>query len=33
MDFDKNIFINCPFDDDYFPLLKPLLYTSKENWF
>lgn len=29
MDYDKNIFINCPFDDDYYPLLKPLLYTVK----
>ena len=29
MDFEKNIFINCPFDDEYFPLLKPLLYTVK----
>lgn len=33
MDFDKNIFINCPFDDDYFPLLKPLLYTLKKIGF
>ncbi len=23
----KNVFINCPFDDIYFPLLKPLLFT------
>lgn len=29
MGFDKNIFINCPFDDDYFPLLKTLLFTIK----
>jgi hypothetical protein len=21
------VFINCPFDNDYFPLLKPLLFT------
>ncbi len=33
MDFEKNIFINCPFDDDYFPLLKPLLYTIKKIGF
>lgn len=23
----KNVFINCPFDNSYFPLLKPLLFT------
>ena len=33
MNFEKNIFINCPFDDDYFPLLKPLLYTVKRIGF
>ena len=33
MEFEKNIFINCPFDDDYFPLLKPLLYTVKKIGF
>lgn len=33
MEFDKNIFINCPFDEDYFPLLKPLLYTIKKIGF
>jgi len=27
MPFNKNVFINCPFDDDYYPLLKPLLFT------
>ena len=27
MPFHLNIFINCPFDDDYYPLLKPLLFT------
>lgn len=26
-DFDMNIFVNCPFDDDYDPLLKALLYA------
>ena len=26
-DYDKNIFINCPFDDEYFLLLKPLVFT------
>lgn len=23
----QNVFVNCPFDDDYFKLLKPLLFT------
>lgn len=27
MSFEENIFINCPFDDDYFSLLRPLLFT------
>ncbi len=27
MDFDKNVFINCPFDAEYLPLLRPLLFT------
>lgn len=27
MNFHKNVFINCPFDDDYRPLLRPLLFT------
>ena len=26
-DFEKNVFINCPFDDDYKPLLKVLIYV------
>lgn len=26
-DFEKNIFINCPFDDEYLILLQPLLFT------
>jgi hypothetical protein len=25
--FDSNVFINCPFDDEYLPLLRPLLFT------
>lgn len=25
--FEKNLFINCPFDDDYLKLLRPLLFT------
>lgn len=33
MNFEKNIFINCPFDDEYFPLLKTLLYTIKKIGF
>ena len=27
MSYQTNIFINCPFDSDYYPLLKPLLFT------
>lgn len=27
MSFQSNVFINCPFDDDYRPLLKALLFT------
>lgn len=27
MSFNKNIFINCPFDSDYHPLLKSLIFT------
>ena len=27
MNFNKNIFINCPFDEQYYPLLRPLLFT------
>lgn len=26
-DFGSNVFINCPFDKDYVPLLRPLLFT------
>ncbi|MHB9140369.1 MAG: hypothetical protein ACYC25_00650 [Paludibacter sp.] len=29
MEFEKNVFVNCPFDEDYFPLLKILLFTIK----
>jgi hypothetical protein len=25
--FSKNVFINCPFDDEYIPLLRPILFT------
>jgi hypothetical protein len=25
--FDRNVFINCPFDPGYYPLLRPLLFT------
>lgn len=25
--FEKNVFINCPFDEDYYSLLRPLLFT------
>lgn len=27
--FDQNVFINCPFDDEYRTLLKPLLFTIR----
>lgn len=27
MPFSTNVFINCPFDNDYYPLLKPILFT------
>ena len=27
MSFDENVFVNCPFDDDYLPLMRPLLFT------
>src|SRR5262245_32483433 len=27
MPFDSNVFINCPFDKTYVPLLQPLLFT------
>jgi hypothetical protein len=26
-EFEKNVFINCPFDPKYYPLLRPLLFT------
>lgn len=26
-DFELNVFINCPFDEQYYPLLRPLLFT------
>jgi hypothetical protein len=27
MAFETNVFVNCPFDSDYLPLLRPLLFT------
>jgi hypothetical protein len=27
LDFSRNVFINCPFDPEYVPLLRPLLFT------
>jgi hypothetical protein len=27
MPFQKNVFVNCPFDAEYLPLLRPLLFT------
>lgn len=26
-DFESNVFINCPFDESYYPLLRPLIFT------
>jgi hypothetical protein len=28
MDFDRNVFLNCPFDDAYLPLLRPILFVT-----
>jgi hypothetical protein len=30
MDFEKNIFINCPFDSEYSPMLKAMLFTIRK---
>src|SRR5688500_11733451 len=27
MRFQSNVFVNCPFDSEYLPLLRPLLFT------
>lgn len=27
MSFERNVFVNCPFDDRFLPLLRPLLFT------
>ena len=27
MPFDRNVFVNCPFDDAYLPLLRPILFV------
>lgn len=27
MAFEDNVFVNCPFDTDYYPLLRPILFT------
>jgi hypothetical protein len=27
MAFERNVFVTCPFDPDYYPLLRPLLFT------
>lgn len=27
--FEKNIFINCPYDDEYYKILRPVLFTIK----
>ena len=27
MAFERNVFVNCPFDPQYLPLLRPLLFT------
>lgn len=31
MSFQKNVFINCPFDSDYRNLLKPIIFTIKKS--
>ena len=28
MAFDRNVFVNCPFDDAYLPLLRPILFVT-----
>lgn len=28
MSFDRNVFINCPFDDDYAPILQAVLFVT-----
>jgi hypothetical protein len=28
MDFDRNVFVNCPYDDAYLPLLRPILFVT-----
>lgn len=32
-DFDKNVFINCPFDNNYWALFRPLVYTVRKLGF
>lgn len=27
MSFEKNVFINCPFDESFYPILRPILFT------
>lgn len=27
MSFERNVFVNCPFDEGFYPLLRPLLFT------
>ena len=27
MPFETDVFVNCPFDQDYLPLLRPILFT------
>lgn len=33
MSYDTNVFINCPFDDDYKPILKTMIFTLKKLGF
>jgi hypothetical protein len=28
MAFDRNVFVNCPFDEAYLPLLRPILFVT-----
>lgn len=27
MSFERSVFVNCPFDEDFFPILRPVLFT------
>ena len=27
LSYDRNVFVNCPFDEHFLPLLRPLIFT------